>query len=51
MSISKEDVLKTLKKEGINNLEELTNAAVEAKLNAKTTAFSVFVHHSYVYTS
>lgn len=51
MSLSKEDVLAALKKEGITNLEELTNAAVDAKGGAKGLDLAVFIHSSYVVTS
>lgn len=51
MSLSKEDVLAALKKEGINNLEDLAKAASDAKAGANGLELSVFVHHSYVFTS
>ena len=50
MSVSKEDILKSLKDQGINNLEDLAKAASENSA-AKTTNFSVFVHKNYAFTS
>ncbi len=51
MSLSKEDVLDALKKQGINNLEDLTKVAADAKGEAKGLELAVFIHNSYVVTS
>lgn len=50
MSVSKDDILKALKEQGIHNLEDLTNAAVDAKTNPKTLNLATFISHHYVVT-
>jgi hypothetical protein len=44
MSLSKEDVLATLKKQGINNLEELAEAATKAKADSTNEENGFFVN-------
>ena len=50
MSVSKEDILNALKEKGIHSLEDLTNAAVEAKTNPGTLNLATFVSKHYVVT-
>lgn len=50
MSVSKEDILKALQENGINSLEDLANAAAEAKTNPKTMDLHTIVGKHYVVT-
>ena len=45
MEISKEDVLAALKKEGINNLDDLAKAAAKAKAGLKTDQTFLVTHN------
>ncbi len=51
MSFSKEDLLKALKDNGINNLDDLANAASEKASAAKTVEFEFVVHKNFAVSS